>query len=138
MNKIYSAIDADEATEWIGKRGYFGNTKKGIEDNQYTEILLDIFSGDHKYRFLVETKKTKKGYIYFQPIIETWRPCNTFEEALQFKGVWMRRKDNHKVIVFVSQIGKHNDSFLLINNMTADFLFDNYETLDGQPIGVLE
>ena len=64
-----------------------------------------------------------------------YRPCETFEEGLQFLGAKVMPKDNHQYAFIISDI----DKFGLVAedcDIPYDELFEKWKLVDGTPVGV--
>lgn len=133
MSKIYSVVDADEAIKYIGKEGYFGNSIDEIKRRINKGVLIAIkYSEETIYCFT----HNLMGFPLFQPIEKQWRECRTFEEALSFLGKIIKHKEDNKAVLVTSV--RQYDGDVYINSDKSSYYYDNYETLDDQPVGVCE
>jgi len=130
MSKIYSAVDADEATSLIGKEVYCGDAVTDIKDRGDKGVLEGIKSEHYGWRFMVE------GYrwgLIQEAEQQTYRKIETIDEAETFFGKVARSKDGATSFI-VSYVYVQRGTVYIDGHPTSVLLADY--TIDGKPFGI--
>lgn len=151
-NKVFSAINAEEAKKYIGKQGWFSNSLKTLKEflsDPTTLELSHIYDDDVLYRFV--TKPSDFSYAFFypyepEPELEPELVPIDWEHRHLILGKQIRDKPTGfeylvTAIEFIDDtIEDVNDKqiVIIVNNksMSSEFLYQHCEFLDGSVIGM--
>ena len=152
---VYSVLNAEDASQYVGKKGYFAHTLSGLKDKVYKNILspLDDVNQLNDYPFITDGE----CYLFFIPENKVkgveepkkWRAFRTFEEFVLVVGligchVRFRFKDDISNEFFTLIVGfNYEAQTVTINNSIYSFKelfkkFEFYKNQEWQPFGVLD
>lgn len=154
---VYSVLNAEDASQYVGEKGYFANTLSALKDKVYKNILstLDDVNQLNDYPFITDTEECYLFFLLEDKVKEIeekkWRPF-TLEEFLNKFSIGLKisyRNKNKKfsaymlfVGYFESEVTREPIIMIGLTGYSLDDFFKKYEYLDEhgewQPFGVKE